>query len=258
MDRPPALQMKQKRNLPFSALLLIAFAAVGLHALLIFLFKPIQTDSHALRTGSHYTVICKPEDLAGKDIHQLNYWLKYMEPETFVKPNDEHGFSMVREMRYYDFLQPVKAAPELFRRASGTYGADRRSVSVRELADLNSSPQIPVAVPHVKKAETVSAQYPVWSDLKGNLIYGLLFKDEASLKILRKNEAETSTILSIVPAPEKDLPPEIRILRSSGNRTLDVLAERQLAIYAATAGLKKENLFLVTWNRPVIKKEAEK
>ena len=165
---------------------------------------------------------------------------------------------MVREMRYYDFLQPVKAAPELFRRASGTYGADRRSVSVRELADLNSSPQIPVAVPHVKKAETVSAQYPVWSDLKGNLIYGLLFKDEASLKILRKNEAKTSTILSIVPAPEKDLPPEIRILRSSGNRTLDVLAERQLAIYAATAGLKKENLFLVTWNRPVIKKEAEK
>ena len=83
-------------------------------------------------------------------------------------------------------------------------------------------------------------------------------RDEASLKILRKNEAETSTILSIVPAPEKDLPPEIRILRSSGNRTLDVLAERQLAIYAATAGLKKENLFLVTWNRPVIKKEAEK
>ena len=53
MDRPPALQMKQKRNLPFSALLLIAFAAVGLHVLLIFLFKPIQTDSHALRTGSH-------------------------------------------------------------------------------------------------------------------------------------------------------------------------------------------------------------
>ena len=45
-------------------------------------------------------------------------------------------------------------------------------------------------------------------------------RDEASLKILRKNEAETSTILSIVPAPEKDLPPEIRILRSSGNRTL--------------------------------------
>ena len=160
MDRPPALQMKQKRNLPFSALFLIAFAAVGLHVLLIFLFKPIQTDSHALRTGSHYTVICKPEDLAGKDIHQLNYWLKYMEPETFVKPNDGHGFSMVREMRYYDFLQPVKAAPELFRRASGTYGADRRSVSVRELADLNSSPQIPVAVPHVKKAETVPAQYP--------------------------------------------------------------------------------------------------
>lgn len=144
-----------EKESPFSAVLLIAFAAVGLHVLLIFLFKPIQTDSHALRTGSHYTVICKPEDLAGKDIHQLNYWLKYMEPETFVKPNDEHGFSMVREMRYYDFLQPVKAAPELFRRASGTYGADRRSVSVRELADLNSSPQIPVAVPHVKKAETV-------------------------------------------------------------------------------------------------------
>ena len=186
MDRPSALQMKQKRNLPLHALFLIGAVAIGLHALLLFLFKPIQTDSRVLRTGSHYTVICKPEELAGKDIHRLNYWLKYTEPETFVKPSDEHGFSMVRGMRYYDFLQPAKAAPELFRRASGTYGGDKLSEPVRELADLNSSPRIPVTVPHVRKAESVAAQYPVWSDLKGNLIYGLLFKDEASLKILGK------------------------------------------------------------------------
>ncbi len=258
MNRPYALQLKQKKNLSFRAILAIAFVTLGLHALLIFLFKPIQDDPHTLRSGSHYTVICKPEDLAGKDIHLLNYWLKYMEPETAVKPNDDSGFSMVREMRYYDFQQPQSMAPELFRKASGISGAEKQSMPVRELADLNSSPRIPIAVPRLEKPNAVSVRYPVWTDLKGNLIYGLLFEDEASRKILRKNKAETSTILSLVPAPEKDLPPEIRILRSSGNHALDLLAERQLAVYAATAGLNTENFFLVTWNRPVIGKETEK
>ena len=251
--------MKQKKNLPLGAVLLIAFATVAFHAMLLFLFKPIQADSHTLRTASHYTVVCRPEDLAGADGHQINYWLKYMEPENFVKPNDEYGFSMVREMRYYDFQRPRMNIPDLFRRVSGARsGADLALPAVRELAELTAWPQIPVRVPPVKEMETASVQYPVWSDLKGNLFYGLLVKDEASHKILEKNKAETSTILTFLPAKETDMPPLIRILRSSGSPALDTLAERQLALYAASAGLNTENLFLVTWNRPAAGKEKKK
>lgn len=260
MERQHALQMQQKRNLPAGAVLLLAFATVMFHAMLLFLFKPIQKDSRPLRSRSHHTVICKPEDLADRDIHQLNYWLKYTEPENFVKPNDEHGFSLVREMRYYDFQQPRMDSPGLFHLAAGTSTAppDDSSAPVRELAVLNSRPEIPLKTPQIKDPETAAVQYPVWSDLKGNQFYGLFLNDDASRKILEKNKADSATMLTYLPAKEENMPPLIRILRSCGNTALDLLAERQLALYAAEKALKGQNLFLVTWNKPVPAKAETK
>ena len=259
MTRPSPLLMKQKKNLPAKAVLLIAFLTVALHAVLLFLFKPIQTDPHTLRTASHYTVICKPEELAGNDMHQLNYYLKYTEPETFVKPNDETGFSQVRQMRYYDFQRPRMILSDLFSRVSGNGDeTEKDTVSIREPAALAVLPRIPIHTPQIKETPPAAVQYPVWSDLKGNLFYGLLVKDEGARKILEKNKASSSTILTYLPAKGKDVPPLIRILRSSGSPALDTLAERQLALYGASAGLKTENLFLVTWNRPAAGKEKEK
>ena len=251
MTRPSPLLMNPKKNLPAAAVLVIALITVGFHAVLLFLFKPIQADTHPLRSASHYTVIWKPEDLAGGDEHQLNYFLKYTEPETFVKPDDEHGFSLVRGMRYYDFQRPRMTVPDLFARVSGSdAGSGQPFAAVRELSDLTIAPRIPVYSPQLKEPVATAVQYPVWSDLKGNLFYGLLVPDDGARKILEKNNAASSTILSCLPAKEKDMPPLIRILRSSGNPALDTLAERQLALYVASAGLQKENLFLVTWNRP--------
>lgn len=259
MAYPSPLQMKPKRNLPAGAVFVIAFVTVAFHAVLLFLFKPIQEDSHARRSASHYTVICKPEDLAGADEHQLNYFLKYTEPETFVKPNDESGFSLVRQMRYYDFQRPRMILSDLFSRVSGSRnGMENSPAPSRELGDLTAFPRIPLHTPQVKETAPAQVPYPVWSDLKGNLFYGLLVKDESAMKILEKNRAESPTVLAYLPGKEKDLPPLIRILRSSGSPALDTLAERQLALYAASAGLETENLFLVTWNRPVAGKEKKK
>lgn len=240
--------MKPKKNLPAGALVAIAFASVAFHAMLLFLFKPIQKDPRPLHSGSHHTIICKPEDLAGGDIHQLNYWLKFTEPESFVKPNDEHGFSLIREMRHYDFQQPGMAYSGHIRPVPEK--PDVSSLQVRELADLNSPPDIPVKIPQVKETAPAHVQYPVWSDLKGKLFYGLLVEDAASRQILEKNKANSTTMLTYLPAKEKNMPPIIRILRSCGNTALDTLAERQLALYAAAKALKTRNLFLVTWNRP--------
>lgn len=259
MTRPSLLLMKQKKNLPAKAVLLIAFITVALHAALLFLFKPIQTDPHTLRTASHYTVICKTEELARNDMHQLDYFLKYTEPETFVKPNDEYGFSQVRQMRYYDFQHPRMTLSDLFSRVTGSGNCRENDIaSIREPSELAVLPRIPIHAPQIKEMPPAAVQYPVWSDLKGNLFYGLLVKDEGARKILEKNKASSSTILMYLPAKGKDVPPLIRILRSSGSPALDTLAERQLALYAASAGLKTENLFLVTWNRPAAGKVQKK
>ncbi|MPN61157.1 hypothetical protein SDC9_208891 [bioreactor metagenome] len=72
--------------------------------------------------------------------------------------------------------------------------------------------------------------------------------------MLSRQKSENPTILQVI--QRKDLPPEVRVLKSSGNRALDLLACRQLAVFFGNNPTSEtEKYYTVTWEAPAIKKD---
>ena len=97
---------------------------------------------------------------------------------------------------------------------------------------------------------TAPVQYPLWIDEEDRSSSGLFLADEKSLSILSRQQSSKPTILRLTFG--KDLIPRVELIRSCGNRELDMLAERQLKI-------RKENFssdslqtkyFKVVWQEP--------
>lgn len=229
---------------------LILLFSVALHVILFSLFKPIPRNVKERSQSSRFTVLCSPKDVINGDVYELRYWLCFMDPESFVKPDPAHGFSLVRSLKTLSPPNPEEFQHDLFALVSDRSIQKKNPFRARSLKEFESGFDLPVE-PHSSppKIPAVEAQYPVWTDEKGQIRIGLFLQDEESMRILARQKSGTPTVLHLF--LQNGMPPEVQVVRSSGNRTLDLLAKRQLAVYIGNLSLPEtEKYFTVTWQAP--------
>ncbi|OQA85465.1 MAG: hypothetical protein BWY31_01866 [Lentisphaerae bacterium ADurb.Bin242] len=252
MIRDPITAVSPKHADSWWTLALILLAAIALHGILLSLFTPIPKNVRERSRSSRFTVLCSPSDVNGNDPYELRYWLRFTDPESFLKPDPVSGFSLVRNMKTLSPPDPGEFQHDLFALFS-EYGTPKKNtLPVRSLKDFENGFALPVvrhAVP--PKIPAAEPSYPIWTDEKGQVAFGLFLPDDDSLKILSRQKSENPTILHVL--LQNDQPPDVRVMKSSGNRTLDLLARRQLAAFLGSNPLPDaEKYYTVTWEAPAL------
>ena len=245
----------RKHAISFSTWVVIFITALALHAILFSLFRPLQDGVAESSRNDRYTVFIEENDLTAvrSDPHKLRYWLRYMDPERVLKSDPDSGFSMFGGKMKVSMPDPAGFPHSLFRFSPEAESQPFPPIRERTLSDHVRGVEAPVmfsaSVPK-PQAET-AARYPIWTDDSGTVFSGLFYPDKDSLRILETEHSAKPTLLRLqVP---RDGIPFVKILRSSGNVRLDMLAVRQLKIRKEnfTAGTEPTvKYFMVSWQSP--------
>lgn len=255
MIRDPITAVSSKHADSWWTLALILLVALSLHVILFSLFVPIPRNIRERAQESRFTVLCSPDDVNARDPYQLRYWLRFTDPESFLKPDPVSGFSLIRNMRTLSPPNPEDFQHDLFALFSVSGSRTIPVPAARSLKDFDNGFSMPVVRrPLPLKIPTEEPAYPVWTDEKGQTSIGLFLPDDDSTKILSRQKSENPTILQAI--RQKGLPPEVRVLKSSGNRMLDLLARRQLAAFLGNnSSSDEEKYYTVSWEAPSISKD---
>ncbi len=250
----------------FAAALLFALLV---HALPLLCFRPLEKRSSTVETGRRFTVMVGHEPTLRDDPFDLYYWLHYGNPSDFSRPDYEHGFSShlrVREDKTMN-LHPIPPfSVSLTRKYADP--VNRFFPSARAPEEL--MPELRPFLRHLnakngegKRIPQETSNRPLWTMADGTEI-GDLFADAPDIMrhIIRSAPAR-GTVLRLTPSGKEDLPPQIKVVQSCGDTTLDIQAAGALAAYAG-AGLSADqlsrlNYVIVDWRaRPAKTKETVK
>ncbi len=216
-----------------AALLLTAL----LHLSLLALFKPVPVSVQAAPKETRFTVAVSGSLLSSGDPWSLLHWMKYGDPTLFAKPDERCGFSSYRAIRRSDSQLPAELPLDANDKFSGL-NPGRFSMSpepwpfvipppanwLRFQDSLAASAQL--ELPPAPKL-----QLPVWLDSSFRPL-GQVFDFSGEISRLLRGAAPGSlseTVLSVRYLGQ-DLPPEIRVVSSSGSHALDILALRSLSV----------------------------
>lgn len=235
--------------------LLIFLAAVGLHVLLPVLFCPLPRNEAERNADFRYTLLLDEDELKSRqgDSYELQYWLRYNDPERLLKPDMSSGFSQVCVRKQAPAPDPSVFHHDLSAVDSAYRIPEPVLPSVRQLKDFSAGEMPALSVrPARKIIESPEPQYPVWTDEKGQVFTGFFHADSASRPYPQFRRASGPTVLRLCPG-RGGLPPAVEILRSCGNTELDLLAKRQLMFrrenYSDRA-VPEEKYFTVIWHSP--------
>lgn len=238
--------------------LLVFLTALALHALLLSLFTPMPDSFAESSSDPRYTLILEEQklDLQRQDPHGLLYWLRYSDPERILKPDPETGFSMFQGRNELTIPDPARVPFHLYETSAAYREPVLKLPRERSLSDFSSGPEVPVMSPLPDRRLFPDVQYPLWSDETGRLSQGLFLADDPSLRILKKQQAAQPSVLRLT--LQNDRIPEVLLLRSCGNPTLDSLAVRQLMIRKANfqplpSAEPCVKFFTVYWQKPDLK-----
>ena len=236
--------------------LMVLLAAILLHVIFFSLFKPLPRMVSESSRNNRCTLFLEERklDLRRRDPYSLYYWLRFTDPEQLLKPDYTAGFSMFIGRNDFSVPAPDAIPQELFE-ASARY---RIPAAVpppeRNPAFFTAGTDTPV-FPHAaagnsQAVRTAPVQYPVWIDEEDRRSSGLFLADEKSRRILSRQHSPNPTILRLTFG--KDLIPMVELVRSCGNRELDMLAQRQLKVRKEnfSSASPKTVYFTVVWQAP--------
>lgn len=232
--------------------------AVLFHVLLFVLFTPAEHDNKVRSSSSPFTIILPDKtSQTNKDPYQLDYYLRYMDPESMIKPDPVNGFSSVLNRERLKLPSPFHCRHTLFdEKAFFSEEKEHLLPGERTLDQMTEYCGKGVAArkqPVRKQIPEVS--YPVWSDQAGRVFMGFFLPDAPAQSLFRQYAHKTTGPTMLRIDAEKGKFPFIRILRSCGVAALDQLALRQLSSrkehYTLPEGVKKKYFFYrVSWKRP--------
>ena len=237
--------------------LIVLILAAAVHILLFSLFRPLPLAIAESNPGKRYTLFLEEETAPGKpkDPHGLRYWLRYTDPERFLKPDSEAGFSLVCGKYETTVPSPEQFRHALFRNFSTYRFMPDRLAAERALTEFVRGAETPVlARPVPEKNIPAKIQYPVWTDETGKISGGLFLPDADALRLMRRERAGKPAVLRLT--LRKDVCPSVEVLRSCGNPKLDMLAVRQLKVRRENFDPEKlpaVKYFTVVWQMPVLK-----
>jgi len=235
--------------------LMVLLAAILLHIILFSLFKPLPRMVSESSRDNRCTLFLEEQklDLRRKDPYALYYWLRFTDPEQLLKPNYTAGFSMF--IGRNDFSIPSSnAIPQDLFEASARYRIpDTVPPSERDPSVFTPGPNTPIishGTVNSPADRTAPIQYPLWIDEEDRSSSGLFLADEKSLRILSRQQSSKPTILRLTFG--KDQIPRVELIRSCGNRELDMLAERQLKVRKGnfSSASPQTKYFTVVWQAP--------
>ena len=235
--------------------LVVLLAAVLLHIILFTLFKPLPRMISESSMDNRCTLYLEEQklDLRRKDPFGLYYWLRFTDPEQLLKPNYDAGFSMFIGRNDFSIPSPDAIPQNLFEASARYRIPDIVPPSERHPAVFAAGPDLPVvshtaAIPPA--ADNTPVRYPLWIDESGRRSSGLFLTDEKSRRILSRHHSSNPTVLRLTFG--KDVIPLVELVRSCGNRDLDMLAERQLKVRKANfdSDSPQTRYFKVVWQAP--------
>lgn len=236
--------------------LLIFLAAVGLHVLLPVLFCPLPRNVAERNADSRYTLLLDENELKSRqgDPYELQYWLRYSDPERLLKPDMTSGFSQVCVRKPDPAPDPSVFHHDLSAVDSAYRIPEQSMPSVRQLKDFSAGETPPLSIRSAQKTiELPEPEYPVWTDETGKVFTGFFHADSASRQYIPQfRRASGSTVLLLRPG-RGGLPPAVEILRSCGVVELDLLAKRQLMFRRenySDRSVSGEKYFTVIWHSP--------
>lgn len=244
-------------------ILVFLLIALAIHGFLFLLFRPLpQAEVGENNNFNTHTILILTDgkDYARKkELYQLDYALKFLEPGTAILPDMERGFSSVLTARASRQLLPEiitkrnreKTSPESFHLPERKLGELSVKLTGRP---HKTGKQLPAAA----KALT----FPLWKLGENTRVSSWLIQDPAAEELLHQygRLANAPTIITAIRGKEF-LPPEFRIISSCGAPPLDQLAVRQLSFYTG----KNPSLFSgkntfsasILWRLPAIQSVEE-
>lgn len=238
--------------------LVVFLIALVMHVLLLSFFVPAPHFFAETAEDKPHTLFLEEQnlDLRHHDPYKLQYWLRFSDPERFLKPDHDTGFSMFQGRNELSVPDPTGLSVNLYDAVSFYHEPIQPLPQERSAADLIPEPEIPVIRHLPERIAFTNVQYPLWTDENGKQFQGLFLTDEKSLRLLKQQNAYAPSVLRLT--LQRGAVPEVRLLRSSGNPKLDNLAVRQLKIRkenflpmdSAEPGIK---YFTVFWQMPDLK-----
>ena len=235
--------------------LFVLFLAVLLHVLFFCLFRPLPNriaESNHRRRYIRFLDEKKPRVFSRLD--DLRYWLRYTEPERLLKPDFQTGFSLICGRNEISIPDPDRFSPRLYETLAGNSGVPEKVFPVRLPADFQDDAMtmpVPFSGTPPETVARLPEQYPVWTDERGSVKYGLFRPDAAFARLAASARADRPSVLYLMLQPNRF--PQVKVLRSCGDPKLDMLAVRQLkAGYTDPEGCRKETVkyFTVFWKMP--------
>lgn len=202
-------------------------ASILLAILPLLIFRPIKQKSTPPVQKSRFTFMTNTPTSV-QDPHDLVYWQKAGNPMLFAKPDSQYGFSA--------FFKP-----EQRHRRPGNI-ADS---ALPELQKILPAPSLQIETQRTPAELLSDSIYPVISTektteplLKTNAPAVAIFEDGTviPLKDIAEDDLKGARLEPAafhIKQKQNGAPPEIRLIRSSGNSKLDQLALRQLFLPAA-------------------------
>ena len=210
--------------------------AVLLHFLPMFIFTPVKSVPEKEQTDRRFTVMLNKEPSAQYDPFDLYYWLKFGDPTLFAKPDYDSGFSASQKIRKSPLEADDAPAPMQLSLTTQTafpenhYDFIPRSMGTL-LQPLALRMPFPLTLPETGTRERKQT-FPKWTAADGTDL-GNLFSDQEKIRsLVIKNKPERSTVLLLSRGTTPEMPPMIKVGRSSGSPELDMRASGALAAYA--------------------------
>ena len=261
--------MNEQNNSGFPGFLrrfffLLLILAVSIFSMLLpaFLFSPVKKTPEKEVTDRRFTVMLNQTPTILNDPYDLAYWLVYCDPRSFANPDWETGFSsFLRGGRRFSAIQGDFA--ENLSLTSSFASPETASAFENRTPDQLFSrlrPAVSRPLPDLQdKTKKEKPKYPRWSDLAGNDLGDLFGENQKVQSHLRRKTPEKPTVLRIDRQNSEFMPPSVRVVDSSGNRNLDMLASRTLASAAVrnlnSSLFSKIRFVVVDWTMRTEKKK---
>ncbi len=231
------------------------FIALLLHVLPMLIFTPVKKVPEKEQTGRRFTVMVNNVPTAQYDPFDLYYWLKFGDPTLFAVPDYDSGFSAAQKSRQSpleadDAIHPI----QLSLTNPMAFPENRYLFASRSMEHLLQPLTLPMPIPLASAGtgpEIRKEAFPKWTAADGTSL-GNLFSDREKIRsLVAKLKPKHATILLLSPGSEPEMPPTIKVGRSSGTPELDMRASGALAAYAGSDKnatlLKKLKYVIVDW-----------
>ena len=215
------------------------FIAVLLHFLPMFIFTPVKRVPEKEQTDRRFTVMVNNVPSAQYDPFDLYYWLKFGDPTLFAEPDYDSGFSAAQRNRKSPLEADDATSPfQLSLTSQTAFPQNSYLFETRSLGTLLQPLTLPMPF-RPASGKTADGErkesFPKWTAADGSDL-GNLFPDREQIrKLVLKNKPKHSTLLLLTPGALPQMPPTIKVGRSSGSPELDMKASGALAVYAGSS-----------------------